>query len=107
MPAPQIQQNNIIPNPSPNWTSVSVGSGSPVPAIGASSVRRGIIFANPGTVALFLAPAGTALAAGQGLPLFPGAMITLLADGNIQYNCAWQAIAASASGNVLTVLELV
>ena len=105
-PMPQIQQNQIIPNASPLFTSVALTTANSPSVIGTNPNRRGITFANPSpTQTIYLAPAGGAIAQGQGLPLFPGASISLMAQGNYQINCAWQAI-ASGSCN-LTILEFV
>ena len=103
---PLIQQNQIIPNASPLFTSVALTTGNTPSVIGVNPMRRGITFANPSAdKTIYLAPAGSAIAQGQGLPLFPGASISLMAAGNYQLNCAWQAI-ASGSCN-LTILEFV
>src|ERR1700731_3969627 len=106
MVAPQIQQNQIIPIPSPVFTSVALTTANTPNVIGVNVNRRGIIFGNPGAPAtIYLAPAGSAIAANQGLPLFPGATLPIWAEGNRQINCGWQAI---ASGNCnLTILEFV
>jgi hypothetical protein len=106
MPAPQIQQNQIIPIPSPLFTSVPLTGANSPSVIGPNPNRRGITFGNPSaTQTIYLAPAGSAIAVGQGLPMFPGASIPMMSQGNYQINCAWQAI---ASGNCnLTILEFV
>ncbi len=105
-PMPQIQQNQIIPNESPLFTSVALTTANSPNVIGKNSTRRGIIFGNPSaTQTIYLAPAGSAIAANQGIPLFPGATLPIMAQGNLQTNCGWQAI---ASGNCnLTILEFV
>jgi hypothetical protein len=105
-PMPMIQQNQIIPNPSPLFTSVALTAVNTPSVIGVNIRRRGIIFGNPHASAIiYLAPAGSAIAAAQGIPLFPGATLPIMAQDNFQINCAWQAI---ASGNCnLTILEFV
>jgi uncharacterized protein (DUF2345 family) len=105
-PMPMIEQNQIIPNASPLFTSVALTTANSPSVIGSNTRRRGIIFGNPHASAIiYLAPAGAAIAAAQGIPLFPGATLTIMAQGNFQINCAWQAI-ASANCN-LTILEFV
>ena len=105
-PMPQIQQNQIIPNPSPLFTSVALTTANTPSVIGINATRRGITFANPSaTQTIYLAPAGTAIAVGQGIPLFPGAVFPITAQGNLQVNCAWQAIASGACN--LSILEFV
>lgn len=106
-PMPLIQQNILLTNPSPIGTYPVVGT-SAAQVIGANPVRRGIIFANPSnSVILYLAPVGTVIAAGVGVPLLPGAVFQIMADENVQVNCAWQAVAASGASNNLTILEFV
>jgi hypothetical protein len=106
MPEPQIQQNQIIPIPSPVFTSVALTTANSPSVLGTNAQRRGITFANPSaTQTIYIAPAGTAIAVGQGIPLFPGASFPIMAQGNFQINCGWQAI-ASGSCN-LTILEFV
>lgn len=103
---PTIQQNNAVQIPSPNGSTVLVGTAS-IAAIGANASRRGLIFANPGTVALYLCPANQVAVIGQGVQLFPGATLPLYGDGMlINFNSGWNVIAASGAGNPLTVLEL-
>ena len=105
-PTPQIRQNQIIPNVSPNCTLATVGTAA-AQIIGSNIVRRGITFANPSaTATVWIAPAGVALLANTGIPLFPGATFAIQASGDYQANCAWQAI-ASAPGSPLTILEFV
>lgn len=106
MPEPQIQQNQIIPIPSPVFTSVALTTANNPNVIGTNANRRGITFGNPSaTQTIYLAPAGSAITTNQGLPLFPGATLPIMAQGNFQINCGWQAI---ASGNCnLTILEFV
>jgi hypothetical protein len=106
MPEPQIQQNQIIPIASPLFMSVALTTANNPSVIGSNAQRRGIIFGNPSaTQTIYLAPIGSAIAANQGIPLFPGATLPIMAQGNFQINCGWQAI---ASGNCnLTILEFV
>lgn len=106
MPEPLIQQNQIIPIASPVFTSVALTTANNPSVIGTNAQRRGITFGNPSaTQTIYLAPAGSAIAVNQGLPLFPGATLPIMAQGNYQINCGWQAI---ASGNCnLTILEFV
>ena len=103
---PLIQQNQIIPIASPLFTSVALTTANTPSVIGANAQRRGITFANPSaTQTIYLAPAGSAIAVGQGIPLFPGATLPIMSQGNYQINCGWQAI---ASGNCnLSILEFV
>lgn len=106
MPEPLIQQNQIIPIASPLFSSVALTGALTPNVIGSNPQRRGIIFGNPSaTQTIYLAPAGSAITANQGIPLFPGATLPIMAQGNFQINCGWQAI---ASGNCnLTILEFV
>ena|ERR1700723_4221656 len=106
MPEPLIQQNQIIPIASPVFTSVPLTTANSPNVIGTNAQRRGITFANPSaTQTIYLAPAGSAIIVGQGVPLFPGASLPMMSQGNFQINCAWQAI---ATGNCnLTILEFV
>ncbi|HEX4043275.1 MAG TPA: hypothetical protein VHY10_16375 [Xanthobacteraceae bacterium] len=109
MAEPLVRLNQIVPNSSPLWTDASVNStGTPPTVIAANQTRRGLMFANPGNVTIYVAPAnGNPLAIGHGIPVLPQGAPLFIAQGDFQVNCAWQAIAASGSGNVLTILEFV
>lgn len=106
MPEPLIQQNQIIPIASPVFTSVALTGANSPSVIGPNAQRRGITFANPSaTQTIYIAPAGSPIAVGQGIPLFPGATYSVMAQGNFQINCGWQAIASGACN--LSILEFV
>lgn len=107
MAEPLIQVNQIVPNPSPLWTDANVSNAGAAQVIGANIQRRGLMFANPGSQILYVAPVGAALAIGHGVPIFPGAEPLWIARENFQINVAWQAIAAAGTTNVLTILEFV
>jgi len=80
----------------------------------ANSARRSIIFHNPGTIDIYIAPVQV-ISNGAGVNLTPslnslgGTIIvygnggTILIDGECQLE--WQAFAASGSGNPLTVID--
>jgi hypothetical protein len=104
---PSINQNYAVQITSPVGSTVTVGTVS-VAAIGANPRRRGIVFVNPNTsVTLYVCPNNQTAVIGEGIPVFPGGMVQLVGDGKlINYNCGWNAIAASGAANKLTVLEL-
>lgn len=110
--AATIQQNyqagGIV---SPVGTTVLTNNGASVPAIGTNPNRRGIWFSNPnsdGTV-IYVCPANQAAVIGQGIPVFPGGLVTLNGDpaANINFTAGWNAIASTGSNKPLTVLEFV
>ena len=106
---PQIQQTNRTPIVSPNGAAVAVSNVS-VQAIGSNISRRGLWFLNPGAVEIYICPANLPAVVGQGIPILPGAGPFKLeaADGmgsGGSINAGWNAIAASAGTNYLTVLE--
>jgi hypothetical protein len=89
-------------------TPVTLGT-SAAPVIGINPERQQIVFHNPGTVSVYVAPTTTA----TGAPLLPTLSAlagtfqipsggTLVLMGEMQ--CAWQGFAA-AVGNPLTVFE--
>ena len=88
---------------------------SPIQVAPANSARNQILFHNPGTVDIFVAPVIVFLG-GVNANLNPstsllGGCFRIFANGGdriITGNClmAWQAFSASASNNPLTVMEL-
>jgi hypothetical protein len=105
-PQPLAQLNVDVPITSPLTYGVALATTS-ISVIGANRVRRGIIFHNPGTVNLFVCPANLVAANGAGsFTLLPGQTRQFLASGGIRVNCGWNGIAASSSGNPLTVMEI-
>ena len=106
-PAVLNRKNYSVAITSPNATTALLGTSS-VNVIGANPVRRGIIFFNPGTVTLFVTPANQVAVIGQGVPILPQSQQAFINsdDGMQVYNCGWNAIAASSSGNVLTIFEM-
>lgn len=106
-PLPVAQLRLNVPITSPQAWTILVGNTS-IPAIGANQNRRGIIFANPGSVNIYVVPSNLAAVIGQGILVLPGAQVELLGNPsrNINYNCAWNAIAATGSNNPLTIMDL-
>lgn len=103
---PTIRQAYAVQSTSPIGSTVIVGTSS-IQVAAADTGRRGIIFANPGAVTLWLSAGNLAAVAGQGIPLLPGALMRFIGDGRlINYNSAWNAIAGSGSANPLTVIDL-
>lgn len=109
VPAPQplasLRQGSSIA--SPVASGILVGAAS-APVIGANPVRRGITFHNPGTVILALCPDNLTAVVGAGsIILLPGQTKTFMTKpkSRIRVNCGWNAIAAQAGSNPLTVLE--
>lgn len=102
---PTNQQNLNVQTTTPDGSTVLVGTSS-IQVAAADLKRRGIIFANPGTVTIRIVPGNEVAVAGQGIPLLPGAMLQLMGGKLINYNSAWNAIADSGSANPLTILDL-
>ena len=104
---PTIQQNLSVQIVSPVGTTVLVGTSSTT-AIGSNSSRRGLRFFNPGTVELYICPANQVAVIGQGIPILSGGgPVDMIGDGELlNYNSGWNVIAATGSGNPLTILEL-
>lgn len=104
---PTIEQNYAVQTTSPSASTALLATVS-TQVIGANIARRGIRFFNPGTVIIYVCPANIAAVIGQGIPILPGGgYFDFIGDGKlINYNCAWNAIAASGSNNPLTILEL-
>jgi hypothetical protein len=108
MASPTIQQNYQVQSTSPNGFTVLLGTVS-LQAIAANLNRRGIMFLNPSAVTIYVCPGNQAAVIGQGIPILPGGgPVSFIGDGvNVFFNCAWNAISASGSGNPLTILEIV
>lgn len=89
-------------------------STTPEQVLGTSSQRQSIIFHNPGTVDIFIAPAFVVVN-NSDVALVPsisalGGCVRVFANGGslvISGECQkpWQAFAASASNNPLTIIE--
>lgn len=107
---PRIQQNVQVAIISPVGIAVNNLGTSSLSVIGANANRRAITFSNPGGVNVYICPdnlvANNATLGGM-FVLFPGGEKTIIAEGNINVNCGWNAIAASGSNNPLTILEYV
>lgn len=77
--------------------------------LAADRLCRGVIFHNPGTVNVFVAPANLSAqpASAQGaLLIYPGEEADILADNeHVNVNAAWMAWAASGSNQPLTILS--
>lgn len=104
---PTIQQNNAVQIASPQGSTVLLATGS-LQIIGANAARRGLRFFNPSDVIIYICPANINAVIGQGIPIVPGGgPVDMIGDGKlINYNSAWNGIAASGSNKPLTVLEL-
>lgn len=104
--SPTIQQNLSVQIASPQGSLATVGAGA-VQVIGANAARRGIIFVNShASQTIWVTPDNQTPAAGQGVPVLPGAQVPFIGDGKlINYNCGWKAI-ASGAGTPLQMLEL-
>ena len=104
---PTSRQNLQVQLASPQGSSALLGTASSQ-VIGANPARRGLRFFNPGTVKLFICPANIPAVIGQGIPILPGAgPLDMIGDGKlINYNSAWNGIAAAGNNNPLTILEL-
>lgn len=106
-PSPLANLNYDVPIVSPNAYGTSLGTVS-VAVIGPNPVRRGIVFHNPGTIAVAVCPANLSAAFGPGsLIVLPGDTKRVFAQGNLKVNCGWNAIAQSGANNPLTILEYV
>lgn len=104
---PTIQQNNAVQIASPQGSTALLSTAS-AEVIGANASRRGLRFFNPSDVIIYICPANQVAVIGQGIPIFPGGgPVDMVGDGKlINYNSAWNGIAASGSNKPLTVLEL-
>jgi hypothetical protein len=83
---------------------------SPIQVVAGNPARQTITFCNPGTIVIYVAPLITltgatltpSLAAlGGCFPVFPGGLLIITGECQV----GWQALAASASNNPLTVME--
>jgi len=105
---PTISQNLNVPIVSPVGSLVDVGTSS-ILVIDVNPSRHGIIFSNPTGVNIWVCPSNVVTVSGRGVLIPPGGLpISFLGDPSqgITFNCGWNAIAASGSGNYLTILEL-
>jgi hypothetical protein len=108
VPAPEalvtLTSHPLISSPVGSAASLDTTS---VQILGASPVRRGVIFHNPGTIPLAICPANlTAVFGGGSMVVLPGQERRIIAEGRIRVNCAWNGIAQSGTGNPLTILSI-
>lgn len=103
---PTIQQNLNVQIASPQGSSILV-SGASVPAIGANTARRGVVFINCSSdKTIYLVPANQTAVAGRGIPILPQAQREFIGDGKlINYNTGWNAISDGVDVP-LEILEL-
>lgn len=104
---PTIQQNLSVQIASPQGSTALLTTAS-VQVIGANAARRGLLFFNPSDVIIYICPANQTAVIGQGIPIVPGGgPVQMIGDGKlINYNSAWNGIAASGADKSLTILEL-
>jgi hypothetical protein len=90
---------------SPAATLFTALSTTSVGVIGTSTLRRGLVFLNPNPsgVNMWVVPSNVTAVINQGVPLTPGSSYTV--PSTLHCNAAWNAIAASGTNNVLTILE--
>ncbi len=107
-PEPVSTMNYGVPNTSPVITQVAGLSNSPQQVIGFNQNRRGIIFQNPNTAVIYVCPANvTPVQEAGSWTVLPGQERRIFAKGRVRCNCAWNAFAAAAGSNQLTILEFV
>lgn len=104
-PRMRIEQN--IPVVSPvGFPTINLGTGSQT-ILAADPNRTGVIFANPGTVAVGVCPSNLAASIGAGsVVILPGDSKRIIGNDYVRINCAWNGCAQSGSNNALTVLGL-
>jgi hypothetical protein len=108
MTQPLADLANDVPVLGPIGVAVTTVGTTAAQVIGADAVRRGILFHNPGSVNLRIAPVGSTLVtAAGGILIYPGEEFELLeGDDNLfNVNCAWQAVADGGSNNALTIFN--
>ena len=101
-----IGQSYTVAAVSPAGSLALLGTSS-ISVIGFSQSRRGIIFINSGTVTITLVPSNQTAVAGQGVVVLPQGQVSFLGNDSITFNCGWNGIAESGSGNPLQILELI
>ena len=97
--------NTLSTATSPQATLYTTLSTASVQVLAASTTRRGLAFynSNPSGNNIFIVPGTTAAVINQGIPLLPGGSWEVPAT--LAANAAFNAIAATASNNVLTIIE--
>jgi hypothetical protein len=97
--------NTLSTTASPQATVVTNLSTSSVQVIGSSTVRRGLSFfqPNPSGVNIWLMPGNLTAVANEGILLIPGSSWSVPTE--FSSSAAWNAIAATGSSNVLTIVE--
>lgn len=105
LPTMRVQQQIPVNSPVGSQT-LNIGSGS-VPILGADPNRNGVIFTNPGTVAIGVCPDNIGASVGAGsVIILPGATKEIIGNSLVKVNCGWNAAAESGANNVMTVLGL-
>lgn len=103
---PNARQSYSVQSPSPYGLTILIGMAS-VQVVPIDQKRRGIIFSNPGSEIITLLPGAGPAVAGQGMLLLPGATLPFLGDGRLlNYNCAWNAVAANGVSNPLSIVNI-
>lgn len=97
--------NTLSTTTSPRATNYTTLSTTSVQVIASSTTRRGIAFynSNPSGNNIFITPSNLTAVINQGIPLLPGGAWEVSAT--LAANAAFNAIAATASNNVLTIIE--
>src|SRR5262245_44201997 len=114
MTVPRAYLSGDIPILGPIGVAVTGISNAPVAAIGADSLRHGILFFNPNpSTVLRVLPAGATLVSGSGgiainplsyFELYDSAGGNLAGDnGLVRVNCAWNVVADAAGAFGLTI----
>ena len=105
---PTIRALQKVPVTSPLAFALSSLTTSSQRILAADPNRHGVIFANPGTVAVAVCPDNIAAAFGGGsFIVLPGDNSKrIVGNDRVRVNCGWHAIAESGSGNTLTALGL-
>lgn len=105
MSVPRSDLHGDVPVIGPVAVAKTVGA-TVTQVAAADPVRRGILFHNPGSVAIRVAPSNLTPSIGiGGIVIYPQTEFALYSDGFIQVNCAWSAIADDGSSNPLTVFD--
>ena len=74
--------------------------------LGFDASRRGVIFANPSTDIIYVAPANLAVQSTSGaIPIYPQTELSLFADPPVAMNTAWMAWAATGASEAFTVFD--
>lgn len=90
---------------SPKATIVTTLSTASMQVIAASTVRRAMTFfnSNPSGQNIWVVPANVSAVINQGIPIAAGS--SYATPASVDNNAAWNAIAATGSTNVLTIIE--